>query len=101
MTAGYLPPTRHEAGNKRNSAVERVSPILTVNEVAEALRCSKAHVHNLINGKVQGVSPLPSLRLGRRRIVRRESLSSWIERNEQSAGCAMIRSSPDVDPVDA
>jgi excisionase family DNA binding protein len=90
-----------ELTNTPNSAGERVSPILTVSEVAQALRCSKAHVHNLINGKVQGVSPLPSLRLGRRRIVRRESLSSWIERNERSVSCAMIRSSPDVDAVDA
>jgi excisionase family DNA binding protein len=99
--SGYLPPIRQEAGNKLSAGSERESAILTVTEVASALRCSKAHVHNLINGKVHGTSPLPSLRLGRRRIVRRESLLDWIERNEQSAGYAMIRSSPDVDPVDA
>lgn len=57
--------------------------ILTVTEVADVLRCSKAHVHNLINGKVSGVAPLPSLALGRRRLVRRESLSQWIAQNER------------------
>ena len=34
--------------------------ILTVREVADELRCSKAHVHNAINGKVSGGSPLPA-----------------------------------------
>lgn len=57
--------------------------VLTVSEVATELRCSKAHVHNLINGKVTGVPPLPSLFLGRRRLVRRESLQLWIARNER------------------
>lgn len=59
--------------------------VLTVIEVSELLRCSKAHVHNLINGKVPGLRPLPSLSLGRRRLVRRETLDSWIAQNEQGA----------------
>jgi excisionase family DNA binding protein len=71
------------------SHVEQSSPhvarVLTVPEVADLLRCSKAHVHNLINGKVHGTQPLPSIALGRRRLVRRESLNSWIERNERGA----------------
>ena len=58
------------------------TPVLTVPEVACELRCSKAHVHNLINGKVRGARPLPSLRLGRRRLVRRSSLDEWIKANE-------------------
>jgi len=57
--------------------------VLTVMEVARELRCSKAHVHNLINRKVPGVDALPTIFLGRRRLVRRESLSEWIERNER------------------
>lgn len=88
----------------RTSSLEttkRESQILTVPEVAVTLRCSKAHVHNLINGKVKGSPPLPSVRLGRRRLVRRESLAEWVLENEQTAAYAMIRSSPDVDPVDA
>jgi excisionase family DNA binding protein len=52
--------------------------ILTVPEVAQELRCSKAHVHNLIHGKVPGVRPLPSLWLGRRRLVLRASFNEWI-----------------------
>jgi excisionase family DNA binding protein len=58
--------------------------VLTVPEVADELRCSKAHVHNLINGKVRGAQPLPALRLGRRRVVRRAGLEDWIKANEQT-----------------
>ncbi len=77
-------------------------PVLTVAEVAEELRCSKAHVHNLINGKIPGVTALPSLHLGRRRMVRLSTLHSWIEANEQlDSGAAMIRSSPNIDTADA
>jgi excisionase family DNA binding protein len=59
--------------------------ILTVIEVARELRCSKAHVHNLIRGRVPGVGPLPSLWLGRRRLVRQASLEEWIKANERTA----------------
>lgn len=43
--------------------------ILTVSEVAVELRCSKAHVFNAINGKVAGVSPLPAIHMGRRKLI--------------------------------
>lgn len=59
------------------------SSVLTVPEVACLLRCSKAHVHNLINGKVPEVEALPSIWLGRRRLVRRESLFQWLEAQER------------------
>jgi excisionase family DNA binding protein len=51
--------------------------------VARELRCSKPHVYHLIKGSVDGVRPLRSLRLGRRRLVRRASLEQWISTNEQ------------------
>ena len=51
--------------------------ILTIPEVAEDLRCSKAHVYNIVNGKVAGVSRLPVIMLGRRKLVRRASLERW------------------------
>lgn len=62
----------------------RTSDILTTIEVAHELRCSKAHIHNLINGKVQGTPPLPSIMLGRRRLVRRASLTQWLVTNESA-----------------
>jgi len=60
--------------------------ILTVAEVARELRCSKAHVHHLIAGKVPGVRPLPSLWLGRRRLILRTSFEEWLRSSEQNHG---------------
>lgn len=58
--------------------------ILTVIEVAAELRCSKAHVHHLITGTVPGVRPLPSLWLGRRRLILRASFEEWLRTSEQN-----------------
>jgi excisionase family DNA binding protein len=66
-----------------DNAFEASSRVLTADEVAKELRCSKAHVHNLINGKVAGVAALPSIHLGRRRLIRRETLNQWIDSNER------------------
>ena len=51
--------------------------ILTVAEIAVELRCSKAHVYNVIAGKVNGVHPLPAICMGRRKLVRRATLEEW------------------------
>jgi excisionase family DNA binding protein len=56
--------------------------VLTVREVAAELRCSKAHVHNIIAGKVHDLPPLPVLRIGRRVLVRQDALSRWLTRIE-------------------
>jgi hypothetical protein len=67
--------------------------LLTVADVAKLLHCSKAHVCNAIAGRVQGCAAIPAVSLGRRKLVRRESLVSWIERNERATG-ATIPGSP-------
>jgi excisionase family DNA binding protein len=59
--------------------------LLSMSEVAQILGCSKAHVSNVVAGRVQGCNPLPALRLGRRTLIRRESLLSWIEQNDKIA----------------
>jgi hypothetical protein len=58
--------------------------ILTIGEVALNLRCSKAHVYNAINGKVAGVSPLPAITMGGRKLVRRATLEPWKTTNEKA-----------------
>jgi len=60
--------------------------LFTVTEIASELRCSKAHVHHLIAGKVAGVRPLPSLWLGRRRLIMRASFEEWLRSSEQNHG---------------
>jgi hypothetical protein len=36
----------------------------------------------VLAGRVRGCSPIPSVRLGRRMLIRRGSLLAWIEQNE-------------------
>jgi excisionase family DNA binding protein len=64
----YVPPTFPEDGNV----------LLTIAEAAHELRCSKAHVQNIIHGKVPDLPPLPVLRIGRRVLIRHEGLRAWM-----------------------
>lgn len=59
--------------------------LLTLAAVAKLLHCSNAHISNIIDGRVPGCPPLPAVRLGRRKLVRRETLLTWIERNERAS----------------
>lgn len=65
---------------------EATARVLTVMEAARELRCSKAHVHHLIAGKVPNVRPLPSLWLGRRRLILRASFEAWLKTSERNPG---------------
>jgi len=53
-------------------------PLLTLAEASTYLRCSKAHVSNLIRGLVPNSQPLPAVRLGRRVYIRRDSLARYL-----------------------
>ena len=75
--------------------------ILTVTEVAVELRCSKAHVYNAIAGKVRGVTPLPAISMGRRRLVRRAALEKWKSANENHGLDAKILYRQQLTPLDA
>jgi len=68
--------------------------LLTLADVAALLHCSKAHVCKAVAGRVRGCPPIPAVSLGRRKLVRRESLISWIERNERAASGGTIQESP-------
>jgi excisionase family DNA binding protein len=56
--------------------------ILSITAVADLLGCSKAHVCKAIGGKVSGVTPLPAISMGRRKLVRRQSLEAWLAQND-------------------
>ncbi|HZQ55265.1 MAG TPA: helix-turn-helix domain-containing protein [Bryobacteraceae bacterium] len=56
-----------------------LSDVLTIPEVAEILRCSRNHVSNAMNGTVPGLPALPHFVMGRRKLVRREWLSEWLQ----------------------
>jgi hypothetical protein len=52
-------------------------PILTAREIAVELRCSKSQAYKLLNGEVKGVAKIPTLPLGRKKVVRRSSFEAW------------------------
>jgi hypothetical protein len=56
---------------------------LTLTEVANRLRCSKAHVSHLIAGTVPGLPQLPHIPLGRRKVVLASSLQLWMSKAEE------------------
>jgi excisionase family DNA binding protein len=59
--------------------MENTANVLTIREVAEVLRCSKAHVQKALAGKIVGVPQLAHLSMGRRKLVRKEWLEHWME----------------------
>ncbi len=59
-----------------------VNGILTAQEVAAELRCSKAQVYKLMNGEVKDRTTLPHIALGRKKVVRRSSFEAWKATNE-------------------
>jgi hypothetical protein len=61
----------------------KATDVLTLKEVALLLRCSKAHVSNLLNGRVPGVPTLTHVSMGRRKVVRREWLYSWMDTSKR------------------
>jgi len=59
--------------------------LLTLDQVAQVLHISKAHVSNVVAGRVDGCTPIPVLHLGRRKLVRRATLESWMKENDKIA----------------
>ena len=80
------------------SEARSYDPVLTVLEVAEDLQVSEAHVYAAIGGKVRGVSALPAITMGRRKLVRRSSLEHWKRANERGApGTDILARSLEID----
>ncbi len=71
--------------------------LLTLANAAELLHCSKAHVCKAVSGRIQGCPPIPALSLGRRKLIRRETLRQWIEKNERVTADANISTLPERD----
>jgi len=72
-------------------------PVLTAKEVAEDLRCSKSQVYRLMSGDVEGLTVLPHLALGRKKVVPRSTLERWKRQNISG----MIRHDSETSAVDA
>ena len=56
-----------------------LTPVMTLKQAAAYLQISKAHLSNVINGKVPEVQPLRCFRVGRRILIKREWVDEWME----------------------
>ena len=83
------------------SMADSTDSILTIEQVAQELKCSKSHVYNIINGRVPGVKPLPVIYLGRKKLVRRAALEAWKLANELNSIDATLGREPVVNTVGA
>ena len=61
------------------TTITHAEPIMTLKQAAAYLQVSKAHLSNVINGKVPGVRPPRIFRAGRRILIRREWVDEWME----------------------
>lgn len=86
-------PADNSYAQQRDSTPLHDFDLLTLAEVAAVLHCSKAHVCNAVAGKLHGCAPIPAVSLGRRKLVRRQSLLMWIEHNEHANG--NLKASPE------
>ena len=59
--------------------------VMTLAQAAVYLRVSKAHLSNVINGKVPGVKPVRFFRMGRRVLIKREWIDAWLELADREA----------------
>lgn len=78
------PTSSRPAVAQMSNANER-SQVLTLKQTAEYLRISKAHLSNVITGKVAGVPPLRHVRAGRRILIKREWADEWLETAAQQS----------------
>jgi hypothetical protein len=64
---------------------QEAAEILDVRGAAKLLGCSVSHVSNILNGKVDGIEPIPHVRAGRLRLIRRLALMRWFEEQEHAS----------------
>ena len=63
---------------------ESQTSVLTLTQAASYLQVSKAHLSNVINGKVHGIPSVRHFRLGRRVLIKREWIDEWLELSGQA-----------------
>jgi hypothetical protein len=80
-----FPPEPRPLPSPRAEALHDLPDLLTLTDVARILRCSKAHVCNLLNGRIRDAQRLPSVSVGRRKLIRRASLERGLKAAEEAS----------------
>jgi len=66
--------------------MESAMLILAISEVAQVLRCSKAHVQKALTGRIAGVPQLDHLSIGRRKLIPKDWFDQSLEESRTKAG---------------
>jgi excisionase family DNA binding protein len=74
-----FPPLIHDCGG------DQKSPVLTLKQTAEYLGISKAHLSNVISGRIATLPPLRHARVGRRILIKRAWADEWLETTAQQS----------------
>jgi Helix-turn-helix domain len=77
---------RRTTRNFETKMSDNNSVVFTLKQTAAYLQISKAHLSNVIKGKVAGIPPLRHAQIGRRILIKREWADEWLE----SAGQASL-----------
>jgi AraC-like DNA-binding protein len=64
--------------------IQNENEILGVKETAKFLHCSPSHVSNILNGRTN-LPPIPHVRAGRKRLIRKASLLEWFKAQETAS----------------
>jgi excisionase family DNA binding protein len=64
--------------------------ILSVREAAEYMGVSASHLGHILDGRVKDTPPIPSVRAGRRRLIRRSVIDTWLQEQERSASHGIL-----------
>jgi hypothetical protein len=62
------------------------SQVFTLKQAAQYLQISKAHLSNVVNGKVAGVPALRCAHVGRRILIKRKWADEWLEKAGELSG---------------
>ena len=60
-------------------------PVMTLQQAADYLQISKAHLSNVINRKLSDVQPLRCCRVGRRILIKRAWIDEWLENADKGS----------------
>jgi len=70
---------------QKQSEEQQQNEILDVRGAAAYLHCSPSHVSNILNGRIPNLPPIPHVRAGRLRLIRKESLIEWFKVQEATS----------------
>lgn len=66
------------------SNIQTQSSVLNLAQAAAYLRISKAHLSKVLRGKVAGVPPVKTFRLGRRVLFKLSWIEEWLDQDASS-----------------